>query len=114
MKYKTLFRLLLKLIGVWMFAGAVGSLAYYALSLITAIWQPGVNFRTFLYPQIFIPGFEMAIGAYLFFDGKWVVDKAIPSNRPYCPECGYELTGNTTDRCPECGTVLPLKSDLAL
>ena len=23
----------------------------------------------------------------------------------YCDQCGYDLTGNTTGRCPECGTV---------
>jgi rubrerythrin len=52
---------------------------------------------------------EMIAGAYLFFGGKWVADKAIPSNRPYCHECGYELTGNVSDRCPECGTFPPKK-----
>ncbi|MCA9254519.1 MAG: hypothetical protein KDA33_02730 [Phycisphaerales bacterium] len=24
-------------------------------------------------------------------------------NRPYCGECGYDLTGSDSDRCPECG-----------
>ena len=23
--------------------------------------------------------------------------------RGYCPECGYDLTGNVSGRCPECG-----------
>jgi hypothetical protein len=50
-----------------------------------------------------------AVGLYLFFGGKWIVDKAIPSNRPYCHECGYELTAATQNRCPECGTPFRLE-----
>lgn len=32
------------------------------------------------------------------------------SRRPppgHCGVCGYDLTGNTSGRCPECGTVMP-------
>ena len=29
------------------------------------------------------------------------------ARRPgHCPACGYDLTGNVTGRCPECGTAL--------
>ena len=41
---------------------------------------------------------------YLFFGGKWVADKAIPGNRPYCHECGYDLTNAAGNVCTECGT----------
>jgi rRNA maturation protein Nop10 len=27
-----------------------------------------------------------------------------------CAECGYDLTGNLSGRCPECGTQLPSKA----
>jgi hypothetical protein len=47
---------------------------------------------------------SLLIGLYLFFGGKWIVNRAIPGNRPYCQECGYELTRTQSDRCPECGT----------
>jgi predicted amidophosphoribosyltransferase len=50
-----------------------------------------------------------ASGLYLFFGGKWIVDLAIPGNRPYCQECGYDLTGAHRDRCPECDT--PFRPD---
>ncbi len=26
----------------------------------------------------------------------------------YCPQCDYDLTGNTSGRCPECGWTLPI------
>jgi hypothetical protein len=29
---------------------------------------------------------------------------------PFCERCGYNLTGNTSGRCPECGT--PLEADV--
>ncbi|GMU20302.1 MAG: hypothetical protein AMXMBFR13_03990 [Phycisphaerae bacterium] len=48
--------------------------------------------------------FYVAFGLYLFFGGRWIVDKAVPANRPYCPECGYDLTAATRNRCPECDT----------
>ena len=41
---------------------------------------------------------------YLFFRGGWISDLAFPGDRPYCQECGYDLTGNASGRCPECGT----------
>jgi hypothetical protein len=50
---------------------------------------------------------EAAIGLYLFFGGKWIANKAIPGNRPYCHECGYDLTQNSSGICPECGTPTP-------
>jgi hypothetical protein len=50
---------------------------------------------------------QMGIGAYFFFGGEWIVNRAIPSNRPYCPECGYDLSKSRSERCPECGVTLP-------
>jgi len=45
------------------------------------------------------------VGLVLFIRGiaKW------PRNRgdtPYCGNCNYNLTGLTSDRCPECGTIM--------
>jgi hypothetical protein len=50
---------------------------------------------------------RMFIGAYLFFGGGLIVAYCIPSNRPYCPQCGYELRSARGQRCPECGSFLP-------
>jgi hypothetical protein len=80
--------------------------------LLMAIFPSGgVNFGPWQYmlTQLFAPLLQLAAGLYLFFGGKWVADKAIPSNRPYCHECGYDLTGAVGNICAECGT--PFKSE---
>ncbi len=33
-----------------------------------------------------------------------IANLAIPGNRPYCDECGYDLTRAGAAACPECGT----------
>lgn len=108
MKHKTLFRMLLKVIGVWVlvegFVRAFGQLAYFTLLLTTGgaagptgqFWYSVVNVVAILV--------QLAIGFYLFLGGKWIADKAIPGNRPYCHECGYDLTNAAGNLCSECGT----------
>jgi len=36
----------------------------------------------------------------------WALDKYWPPKKPAnsCPTCSYNLTGNTSGTCPECGT----------
>jgi hypothetical protein len=31
----------------------------------------------------------------------------------HCPHCGYNLTGNISGTCPECGTSIPQKSNIS-
>ena len=43
----------------------------------------------------------------------WMV---IPSRRKtgegrHCAECGYNLTGNESGKCPECGATMPMPND---
>ena len=45
---------------------------------------------------------EVALGAYLFFDGRWVLNYVVPLREGLCWGCQYDLSG-ITDRCPECG-----------
>ena len=61
------------------------------------IWWPEMGSGTFVLP-LWIPCFILAIPtAYLF----WLDRRAIP---PHCCQgCGYDLTGNVSGACPECG-----------
>lgn len=115
MKHKTWFRLVLKAMGV--FFALQG--AAYVVSSIPATARVGWDF---LVTGYFVGDWSMflwevsgcllgmpmlAAGLYLFFGGEWIVNKAIPSNRPYCPHCGYDLSRGGGAVCPECGVALP-------
>ena len=113
MKHKTLFRLLLKVVGVWLFVDGAGQLASYAANVLFFLTQQVVGGAwSQLWYSLFSligPLLKSCIGLYLFFSGEWIVNKAIPSNRPYCPECAYDLSGAVSNRCPECG--MPFRPD---
>jgi hypothetical protein len=102
MKYKTLFRLLVKGIGLFFVVFGVAFLPNSILSTILT-WTPGQS-NPWVWGTLFAGAVPVALGLYLSFGGRWIVNLAIPSNRPYCPECAYDLTGVPVERCPECGT----------
>jgi hypothetical protein len=103
MRYKTLFRLMLKLLGVYFFVVGAGALISVAASIFLfrrsgAGWSVEQGLLSTAHPA-----FELLVGLYLFFGGQRLADHAIPSNRSYCPECGYDVTGSASRICPECG-----------
>jgi len=112
MRYKTLARLGVRLLGVYFIGMGLGHIVQSFVWVLSTVFGPGMGGISgpalWRYFSMFGPpvGY-LAVGCYLFFDGTWVVDRIIPSNRPYCPECSYELTGLVGGRCPECGTPLP-------
>ena len=115
MKHKTLFRLALKAIGILLLGFSVPQLVEMAA---LAVWlsserslsgRAGWTGYEWLYSlgQPIGGTVQVAFALYLLFGGKWIVDRCIPSNRAYCPECGYDLSSSGGDRCVECGVALP-------
>ena len=113
MKYKTLCRLLVKLMGLYFLAFGAAYTWNAIVQVISFLERsPGMPWSSWLM-WVLNPLGYIGIGAYLFFGGKWVVDKLIPSNRPYCHECGYDLTGTVGNVCAECGTTFkPIVRDV--
>jgi hypothetical protein len=110
MKYKTLFRLALRLVGILLIAESLPWLVVGCAALALDVFTGGVfaassGFISWQFQNAVIHLLGGLTGLYLFFGGAWIVNRAIPSNRPYCPECGYEITGLPPEGlCPECGT----------
>ncbi len=51
---------------------------------------------------LWVPWVIVAIPTALLF---WLDRRRIPSG--YCKKCGYDLTGNVSGVCPECGEMVP-------
>ena len=112
MKHKTWFRLVLKAIGIVLIGlslSQVAPLAIFAITLIAGYFGVFYDPNMFLYNWPYWLGgvLEFSLGLYLLCGGKWLLNRIIPSNRPYCPECGYDLSKNQSANCPECGIALP-------
>ncbi len=116
MKHKTWFRLVLKAIGVLMIGFAASGVANLLANVgyLTMYGDPfgvgGGRSTNWIYWQFISQHVgdlvQAGLGVYLLFGGRWIADLAIPSNRPYCPECGYDNSEATGKRCPECGVPL--------
>ena len=113
----------------WWFAGAVVAVnailfatgCYLALELVDL---PGIAFTAPLYisftppPRFFafaVPPTILAVSALAWgYVGGRIVGGAIARRtllmKGYCSACGYNLTGNTSGVCPECGTKVPATS----
>ncbi len=106
MKYKTLFRLLVKWLGVWTVVTGVTGLAsglFYTIATWSGSPSMGMS-RLYTLSSPLSALLHIGLGLYLFYGGEWIVNAAILSNHPYCPECGYDLSHLPGPVCPECGT----------
>ncbi|MBL9148506.1 MAG: zinc ribbon domain-containing protein [Phycisphaerae bacterium] len=115
MRYKTLFRVLVKVIGVALLAMAIVTAAETLPAIINELIDArmstmfGIGGSTWMQIRTIWSGplvtflVEAGLGLYLLLGGKWLANIAIPNNRPYCGECGYELTKAQSTTCPECG-----------
>lgn len=105
MKYKTLVRLGVKLLGLFLTASAIPGLIISCMVVGIDFWSTGALWGVSTLGLMFF-AIQLLIGVYLFLSGaKWLVNRMVPSNRPYCPECAYELTGlPPAGVCPECGS----------
>jgi hypothetical protein len=125
MKHKTWFRLVIKTIGVLLIGLSISGAVTSVVGILDALfigerwtmYSPyGAQLSAeFSWPllastllQLLPPGAQLAFGIYLLVGGKWIVNRCIPSNRPYCPECGYDLSNSRGAKCPECGVALPI------
>ncbi len=100
---KTLFRLLLKLVGVYFVILGLVDLVSELAALLTGFDSvvSGDSWPFFIKSWTYFV-VELAVGVYLFFGANWIVDAAFASPHPCCPHCGYSLQTDQV-RCPECG-----------
>lgn len=115
MKHKTWFRLVLKAIGILIIAEALPN-AFQGVAWIVQVWMQTPRSARGLLASPTWPMFlaspvgaavQLLLGAYLLLGANWFVNLVIPSNRPYCPECGYDVSFSRRGSCPECGATLP-------
>ncbi len=107
MKHKTLITMLARLLGVFLMVEGAARMVYAVMWIEPLLRGSSAGAWAYSVASLLSGSVYLLAGLYLLRGGKWVVDKIVPGDRPYCPECGYNLTGLTTQRCPECGTRLP-------
>lgn len=64
-----------------------------------------MNPLDFAFWNIFNPWLCLGVG-YLLFVVVVLLSRRRPPDPRLCLKCSYDLTGNTTGRCPECGEPL--------
>ena len=116
MKHKSWFRLVLKAIGIVLIGLGIPEILRHGTQYVrwyfmaaagrgsVPPWMP-TWFDALL---VLLPGLvQVALGLVVLLRTHWIADWIIPSNRPYCPECGYDLSMNDGEHCTECGVRLP-------
>lgn len=105
MKYKTATRLAIRLIGLFLTAQALAGLTEAGVFMVADWLFYGAGYYSWAVATAIGQATLLFLGLWLLLSPRAMADRLIPSNRPYCHECGYPLTGlPSVGRCPECGT----------
>lgn len=111
MKHKTFTRLVIKLMGVFFLlngvAGLLGAVTYLLIVLDDYSTMGDSFYLAYPLSAAVGSGAMLVAGLVMLLASNALANLLIPSNRPYCPNCGYELTGMRSGKCPECGVELP-------
>ena len=87
MKPRALFRILLKLLGVYFFILGACSAFTVAVQVMLTFQRNGSSaVSQYTYGQFTQPILQCAIGCYLIFKGEWIVLLAVPDSRRRCQE----------------------------
>lgn len=91
-----------------------GSLAMSLMILATLWWESGGSSRNAWQPPIeLIPPYAVAgflIALIWRMIWRWFEIGSDTVRPNLCWECDYDLTGNLSGRCPECGASIPIAS----
>ncbi|GMU35381.1 MAG: hypothetical protein AMXMBFR20_32530 [Planctomycetia bacterium] len=103
--HRQLLRVLFQLLGVYFLVdGSINALGQ-AIWFVRYMVPGGASLRELIETA---SGTAMIIaeivgGYYLMYSGRYFLDRLAPLATVKCIECGYNLAGNTSGRCPECG-----------
>lgn len=105
MHQRTVFRIAVRVIGVFITANGAAELAFITMRVAwDAISYPSRNFGDYRLDAIGQAITSGLLGVYLFTGPMWIVDLAAPPTQTSCANCGYDVTMLRSPVCPECGT----------
>lgn len=108
-KWRAAVTILIRTVGFFLVLWYSMRLALFVVetSQIMPIQQRGVVswFRQW-YLHFLVGLIPLPLGAYLFFSGKWFVDRILRGLARGCANCGYDTSGIRGSVCPECGVEL--------
>ena len=101
------FRLMVRLVGLWLVATSAPSVVGGLISLISMLILPGafpgggVFWLQLAWPVA--SSLELGAGVYFLFFGKRLIAWCLRDVDNSCGRCGYDISGVNANACPECG-----------
>jgi len=94
---------------MWVFLGSwLWTLANVVAIAVRAYVDPRSSTPEWIYPQLWILCWATVLVPLIGAALRWYEARCTyPPG--HCQKCGYNLTGNESGRCPECGTEVPMK-----